>query len=170
MIWNRVLTGGSVALAQAKREVLRRHRRESSEDVVLTYSTAVDSVTDSFDHDPFGSTLMAHPFALAMQLDRAASLRPGPLSIDVEVRATDDAYEFTADLPGVRMSDLEITVEGGPQGLMQAIAFASVPEAERTYIQLVSLVATCCMTAHTVASIDRGFDATRDWQIVEVRA
>ena len=63
-------------------------------------------------HDPFGSTLMARPLELAMQLDRAASLRPGPLSIDVEVRATDDAYEFTADLPGVRMSDLEITVEG----------------------------------------------------------
>ena len=90
MIWNRVLTGGSVALAQAKRELLRRHRRESSEDVVLTYSTAVDSVTESFDHDPFGPTASptSRPWsACAAEMELPRGTRPRAASDDVLERA-----------------------------------------------------------------------------------
>merc|ERR1712185_160576 len=64
---------------------------------------------------------------------------------------------------------LEITVEGGPQGIIQAIAFAAVGDTEREYIQVISLVTTCCMIGYSVASIDRGLDATPSWHILEVR-
>ena len=62
----------------------------------------------------------------------------------------------------------EISMEGGPQSVIQAIAWASMEAAERAYIQTVSLVITCCMVAHTVASVDRGADATPEFQLVEV--
>merc|ERR1712185_701868 len=62
----------------------------------------------------------------------------------------------------------EISLEGGPQGMVQAIAYASMEAAERVFVQGASLAVTCCMVAHTVASVDRGFDATPHFHIVEV--
>ena len=52
--------------------------------------------------------------------------------------------------------------------MVQAIAYASMEAAERVFVQGASLTVTCFMVAHTVASIDRGFDATPHYHIVEV--
>ena len=56
--------------------------------------------------DPF-SPLLRHPFELAVHLERAASLQP-----EIDLSETDEAYEYAADVPGIRPADLEISVEG----------------------------------------------------------
>ena len=57
--------------------------------------------------------MFADPFRMARQFfDTPAAKAPAPLSVRFDVTETEQAFEFEADLPGIREEDVEITLDG----------------------------------------------------------